>query len=86
MKTFIKKKCQTASYNLHLLIQIRQYLTIDAAKTLSLGLVMSHLDCTNSILAGLPDVEINKLQRIQNLNAKVIFRKNKYYRLVPLHV
>ena len=42
-----------------------------------LGLVISHLDYCNSILAGLPDVSINQMQRVQNLVAKVVLGKSK---------
>ena len=42
-----------------------------------LGLVISHLDYCNSILAGLPDVSINQMQRVQNLAAKVVLGKSK---------
>ena len=39
---------------------------------------MSHLDCANSFLVGLPDVTINKLQRVQNMCAKLGLRKGKF--------
>ena len=42
-----------------------------------LGLVISHLDYCNSILAGLPDVSINQMQRVQNLAAKGVLGKSK---------
>ena len=42
-----------------------------------LGLVVSHLDYCNSILAGILDVSINQMQRVQNLAAKVVLGKSK---------
>ena len=39
--------------------------------------MISHLDYCNSILAGLPDVSINQMQRVQNLAAKVVLGKSK---------
>ena len=39
---------------------------------------MSHLDYCNSILADLPDVDIKKFQRIQNICAKLTLRRTKY--------
>ena len=39
---------------------IRKYLNKDACQTLLLGLCLSHLDYTNAILYGLPEVDINK--------------------------
>ena len=47
-------------------------LTKDAANTLALGLVISHLDYCNAILVGLPDTDISCLQRIQNICAKTV--------------
>ena len=45
---------------------------------LCVSLCLSHLDYCNSILTGLPDVTINKLQRVQNMCAKLALRKGKY--------
>ena len=42
-----------------------------------LGLMIAHLDYGNSILVGLPDVSINRMQKVQNLAAKVILGKLK---------
>ena len=45
---------------------------------LCVSLCLSHLDYCNSILTGLLDVTINKLQRVQNMCAKLALRKGKY--------
>ena len=42
-----------------------------------LGLVVSHLDYCNSILAGVPKVTLNQLQRVQNMAAKVMLGCDK---------
>ena len=77
-KQQILSKCKTANYNLYLLRQIRKFLTMDAAKVIALGMVISHLDYCNSLLVGLPQSEIKKLQRIQNITAKVVLHRKKY--------
>ena len=56
---------------------IRKYLNKDACQTLLLGLCISHLDYANAILYGLPDVDINKLQRIQTMCAKLVLNRKK---------
>ena len=53
-------------------------LSQEACHQLMLGLVMSHLDCVNAILINLPHREIQKLQRIQNMAAKIVLCKSKY--------
>ena len=77
-KDHIKSKCKVASYHLYLLREIRNCLTLDAAKTVALGMIISHLDYANSLYIGLPKGEQQKLQRIQNLTAKIVLGRNKY--------
>ena len=70
-------KCQTAMYNLYKISQIRSVLMEEACRTIIQGLVLSHLDFANSILAASPDNIIKMLQRVQNMAAKVILGKNR---------
>ena len=37
-----------------------------------------HLDYANAIFAGLPDCEISKLQRVQNIAAKFVLNRTWY--------
>ena len=69
-KQHITSKCQTAMLNIQQIKNIRHLLTQKATEILVLGTVMSHLDYCNSILVGLPDVAISKMQHIQNIAAK----------------
>ena len=77
-KIHIMKKCQIAMMNLQRIKAICHMLSQEACHQLMLGLVMSHLDYVNAILINLPQREIQKLQRIQNMAAKVVLCKNKY--------
>ena len=43
-----------------------------------LGLVISHLDYGNSLYVGLPEVDISKLQRIQNMAAKLVLQRGRH--------
>ena len=63
---------------------IRKYLTKEATATLMHSLVISRLDNMNSLLFGLPDTQIKKLQRIQNHAAKIIERKKKSDHVTPI--
>ena len=76
-KDHIVKKCRTAMINLQQVKLIRPFLNPETCTTLMLGLVISHLDYCNSILVGLPGVSINRMQRVQNLAAKMVLGKSK---------
>lgn len=78
MKDMINRKCRIAMGNLQKLRTIRKCLTMGAAKTIALGLVISHLDYANALYAGLPDTDVKKLQRIQNMTAKIVIGVGKY--------
>ena len=77
-KKHISVKCHTAMFNLQRLKSICYMLDENAAHTLVLGLVTSHIDYVNCILSGLPNIDINKLQKVQNAAAKFVCDKDKY--------
>ena len=77
-KNQISYKCKVAMGNFYRLKQIRGILTKQSAKVLACCLVLSHLDYANALYIGLPNVEINKLQRIQNMTAKLVTNSKKY--------
>ena len=52
-------------------------LTKDACKRLVHGLVISHLDYSNALFIGLPDCNLDKLQWVQNIAAKLILGRSK---------
>ena len=77
-KIHVKDVCRKAMVNFTCICSIRQYLNKDVCETLVLGLCISHLDYSNSILYGLPDITINKLQRIQSMCAKLVLNRKKH--------
>ena len=72
LKHHIKLKCKTAMWHIHQIKNVRAYLTQEACETLVLGTVISHLDYANTLFIGLPQCDINKLQRVQNIAAKLV--------------
>ena len=76
--------CKASYAQLRAISHIRRYLTQDAAATLVHSLVTSKLDNMNSLLYGLPDNIINKLQYIQNHAAKLVTKKKKFDHVTPL--
>ena len=77
-KHHIKIKCKTAMWNLEKLKTTRPVLTIEAANALAMGTIISHLDYCNGIYSGLPEIDLNKLQRVQNITGKIVLGKGKF--------
>ena len=78
MQKHITEMCRKAMYGLYRLKQVRTVLTDEAAETIAVGIVMSHLDYSNAILIGLPQHEINRLQRVQVLAARAILGRKAH--------
>ena len=74
----IAAKCRIAMFNLFKIANIRNLLTTEACHTVVLTVVISHLDYANAIMVGLPEKHIGKLQRVQNMVAKVVLKRSKY--------
>lgn len=72
MTAHVNKVCQSASYALRAIGQVRKYLDRVSAEKLVHAFVTSRLDYCNSLLYGLPDKLINKMQRVQNSAARLI--------------
>ena len=81
MTNHISSICRTAYIHLH---NIRRYLTIDATKLLVHAFVMSRLDYWNALIAGLPLEHLNKLQRIQNMAARIITFPSRRDHITPI--
>ena len=66
------RSCRGAYLWLHNISRIRRFLTQDATKTLIQAFVISKLDCGNALLSGVSTNLLRKLQRVQNMAARVI--------------
>ena len=62
----------------------RKYLSSEAAKSVACALVTSYLDYCNSLLYNLPDRDIERLQRVQNCLACVVYKASRFSRSKPL--
>ncbi|KAK7105200.1 hypothetical protein V1264_016609 [Littorina saxatilis] len=80
----ISNICKSAYLELRKISSVRHYLTADATKTLVCSLVLSKIDYCNSLLAGLPKYLLDRLQRIQNNAARLVFKSSKYEHATPL--
>ena len=77
-KTHVTKKCKAAMLNFLRIRSNHHLLTEDTASSSVLSLCVSHLDYCNSVLYGLPDIIISKMQKIQNMCACLVLRKHKW--------
>ncbi len=84
MGSHISAKCAAASRQLFSIRRIRRFLTREATETLIHAFIFSHLDYCNGLLYGIPEYQVSKLQRIQNMAARLVFHLPKFSHVTPL--
>ena len=83
MNVHIGKICNKAFRGLYNIRQIRKFLTVQSTKTLVHAFISSHLDYCNALLFGLPKYQLDRLQKVQNAAARVIFQISKFDHITP---
>ena len=83
MNVHIGKICSKAFRGLYNIRQIRKFLTVQSTKTLVHAFISSHLDYCNALLFGLPKYQLDRLQKVQNAAARVIFQIPKFDHITP---
>ena len=79
----INKLASSSFATLQNVAHIRNHLDIPTTKTIVQALVTSKLDYCNSLLLGIPKYNIDKLQRIQNIACRIIYKLPKYSHITP---
>ena len=64
--------------------RLRKYLNRTASEQVVHAFVTSRLDMANSLLYGLPQEQLNRLQRIQNIAARVVTLSKKSCHITPV--
>ena len=82
MNVHIGKICSKAFRGLYNIRQIRKFLTVQSTKT-PVHFISSHLDYCNAFLFGLPKYQLDRLQKVQNAAARVIFQIPKFDHITP---
>jgi len=72
MDKHVTAVCRSSYYHLRALRHIRRSLTDDMARTVGSSVVGARLDYANSILYGVSQKNIKRLQRVQNALARVV--------------
>ena len=78
LESHINSVCRSAYYYLRNIRTVRNMLTDDACSQLIHALVTARIDYCNSLLYGLPDQSLNRLQRILNTAARILCRIPKF--------
>ena len=86
----ITNLCKSCFYHIRAIRHIRSALTKDMSQTIACSLVCSRLDYANSVFAGISDLEVKRLQRIQNASGPrgatcICTRTNSLTLLSQLH-
>ena len=77
-RNHVQAKSKAAILNYIKIREIKKFLTRDACTTLVMGLIMSHLDYSNSVLFRSTDTVLNRYQQIQSMSAKLVLGHSKY--------
>jgi len=84
LESHVNSIVKQAWFNLSGIGSIREYLSKEAAETYIHAFVTTKLDYCNSLLHGLPQYLINKLQLIQNAAARIVTCTFKYEHITPV--
>ena len=76
--------CKSVNFHLWNLSRVRFYIDKNTCHHAIRALVTARIDYANSLLQGSSQKEINRLQRLQNKAAKLIFMAKKYDHASPL--
>ena len=72
MKQQVSSVCRSTHHHLKNIGAIRKFITKDACIKLIHALITTRIDYANSLLYGVPDNQLKRLQRILNIAARII--------------
>ena len=84
MSTDVNRLVGACFYQLRRIRAIRRSIPTSTAILLVNSFVVSRFDYCNSILAGLPACEFNRIQSVLNSAARLIYGRSKYDHVTPL--
>ena len=83
-RSHISVVCNSCFYHMLDLRRIRRHLDLDSAKLLATALMSSRLDYCNSLLYGIADIDLTRLQRVKNKVARLVTKSPPSTRSIPL--
>jgi hypothetical protein len=84
MKAHVNSVCKSAYHQIRGISKIRRFLDDRSTKSVIHALVTPRFDINNALLAGLPTSTLNKLQRCQNVAARVVTRTSPLEHITPV--
>ena len=84
MDIHISSVCRATHFHVRNIGAIRSHLFDSVTASLVHSHVTSRLDYYNSLLYGLPDNQLNRLQRIQNIAVRIVTRSPKQDHITPV--
>ena len=83
-RSHISAICSSCIYHIQNLQRIRRHFDLESVKLLANALLSSRLDYCNSVLSGIAEMDLTKLQRILNCLARVVTKSPPFTHSVPL--
>ena len=74
----VNNLCKSSYFHIWALWHIRKYLYVEDAKSIATAMAPARLDYCNSVLYDTSQMNINKLQRVQNMLACTVVQARKY--------
>ena len=84
MEKHVNQLCKSAYFEISKIAKIRPYIDTKASQTLASSFILSRLDYCNSLLSGITQERIKKLQRVQNSAARLIVKARKKSHITPI--
>ena len=84
MEAQVQSICKVANFHIRCVGSLWMYLTKVATEWVMYTFATSPLDSGNSLLAGVPSMYLNKLQRLQNTASCIVTHTYTYYHITPI--
>ena len=84
MDAFVKHSCKAAYFHLRNISSIQLCLSEESSITLVHAFISSRLDYCNALLVGITETSLAKLQRVQNMAARLVTRARKRDHITPI--
>ncbi len=84
MSVQVGKICTKAFRGLYEIRQIRKFLSTNTTETLIHAFVTSHVDYCNALLAGIPQYQVQRIQRVLNAAARLIHPCPRFSHITPV--